>query len=670
MRTVEIYILGKKIDLFEDTVVATTYQSADIGSTEDILMSFTRTIKVPRTPTNDLILGFANILSSNETQPYRKLPATVRRNGIEILSDGLAIIKGFSGNYSMNIFGGNYGLFNVIGELTLQDLTLSDLDHDRTLAVIAESTFDGTAGDYDYMYPLVQWGQDVTMSYLNFTINAERLYPCIKLSRIVTQIVEGAGYELATNLNNIGEPFASALIPVMHKKSSDDTDTQYEEAGASFESTTTMTSFVAQSNKYIALFTVKTYHQEWQVEDIDWTAPAEISWYYTQFNILSTGKYEIDIRITFNGLDEDTYVVKLVTYLEHPITYTSWVDEYLVLAEDSCVTSLIGSTVCSFSFSGRLGRGERVALVVERPSLSAETPCEIIGGALVSYVNFTLVESETTEYGFNFPIAVNLPELKQVDLLKDVAVRWGLMYYTNPMTRKFYMYTIDDVKNNIKGSSIDWSDKLDLNTTPKIGYANTKYAQENWFRNAKEDTMSHSGDWSFTIDDENLDVTKKVYTSIFGSSDEIILYYEISMVEILRYNAVEEYLDKEPKPRIIMLLSDTVAASLEYRSDLEGDSHITVGGSEKIAVGVFLNLLHMGDPNLSFRYTLNTFYISFIEMLDRYKHVTANFLLTEVDIANVNPIYPIYVREFGVYFYLSKINNSTGGSDSVELIKL
>ena len=192
-----IYIDGQLADLSPGTIIAQTVQAFEVGRFGSVRANYTNRIRLPKTANNKRIFGHADMIQSETTKPYRKLPARVVQNGIEVIRTGVAVIKEAESTFNLNIFSGPFDFFDVIGEEFINSLDYSTYD---ALGKWSPSVADGLrAATEGVVAPVIQYGVNLRESagsiYNTMTVlGIEYSLPSFYYHTIIDKIITEAGY--------------------------------------------------------------------------------------------------------------------------------------------------------------------------------------------------------------------------------------------------------------------------------------------------------------------------------------------------------------------------------------------------------------------------------------------------------------------------------------------
>ena len=179
MISTEIYIEDRKIDLLQDISTEFTYAIDDVNDFGSRNTSFSKTISIPGTATNNLVFGYIFELN-NANVTYPELPNVgynynvTKQANCKIFIDKVQIFKGTlrileividkeTIEYQCSVFGELGGFINQLGNKRLEDLNFSAYNHTYSVANISSSW--DNAGGSGYYYPLIDYGNVSTGQY-------------------------------------------------------------------------------------------------------------------------------------------------------------------------------------------------------------------------------------------------------------------------------------------------------------------------------------------------------------------------------------------------------------------------------------------------------------------------------------------------------------------------
>jgi hypothetical protein len=145
----ELYLNGKKIDL-EERSVSRSLQINNFREVQDRQANYSNNIKIPMTSNNIEVLNFLGIIGNTSITPYNTITAKYVIDGIEMITDGKAIVKKSlkdSRYYNLVIYDGNIALQDLLRG-KMNELDFSSYNHNLDVGTYI-SSFSNTSG---YIY--------------------------------------------------------------------------------------------------------------------------------------------------------------------------------------------------------------------------------------------------------------------------------------------------------------------------------------------------------------------------------------------------------------------------------------------------------------------------------------------------------------------------------------
>ncbi len=212
---VEVLIEGRRLDVFEGFDFSFNYGIADIRDPNKRSTEYTKTIRCPSTPNNDLLFGhvydvnISNPFNSGSTNievnfnPNKKAECRVIADGIEVMGGVVQLrqvtIDLSRYTYEVIFIGKLKNIFSVLGDDQLNGfddnglplIDFSDLDHILSHTDV-ESSWYNTTG---YTYPLIDYGLSWEFDGDNRRIyDVEDFRPAVFLKTIVDRLFAYANY--------------------------------------------------------------------------------------------------------------------------------------------------------------------------------------------------------------------------------------------------------------------------------------------------------------------------------------------------------------------------------------------------------------------------------------------------------------------------------------------
>lgn len=202
---------GEQLHLSEEIQMAITYSIADIRDPDKRDASFSKTISIPASKASDSFFKAAFEIDNYDNYNTNK------KAGAIIFTDGLTQLDGYLQLLNINITdshkivyevcikGNGSSLFQVVGDLFLNELDYSDLDHTLT-KVNQKASWLKPVGT-GYVYPLINYG---TTNKLFF--NVTDLFVSVYVKEYLDRIFKYAGYTYESEFLN-SEYFKRLIMP-------------------------------------------------------------------------------------------------------------------------------------------------------------------------------------------------------------------------------------------------------------------------------------------------------------------------------------------------------------------------------------------------------------------------------------------------------------------------
>jgi hypothetical protein len=669
----EIYIEDQLIDLLKDIGTDFTYTIDDVRDFGSRNTSFSRTISIPATATNNKILGFAFDLGTS-TEYNADLPnvnanfTPAQAAKCEVYIDKIQIFKGVIRileivmnkgitEYQCAVFGELGGFITELGNRRLEDLDFSEYNHTWNVTSITNSW--NTIAGSGYYYPLIDYG-DVSTNKDDFNVSTFR--PALYAKEYIEKIFEGTSYSLncpffetdffktliipnnSQGIQGTNDRFILGTISATKNILNSNTPTA-RNANLSFDSTTLL-NFTENAGKSIFTYTDGT----------------------KTVNALATitGVYQTDAASSITatlyvaGVAVQTLVINTFS-ANNPFTF-------------------------NIDWTGAIANTNEVRIELSVP-VTANT--YIVN---VSNANFTFTQLAaqlaTVAYNGTVSINNNLPKgIFQKDFFLSICKMFNLyVYQDNINDKQINIAPYIDFYSDAVTNSIDWSQKIDTGSTMSIKpmsqlnaryYAykytpDTDYYNDNYLKKYGQTY----GDYLY---DSQFDFVKDTASTqiIFAPS---ILYqptghghadkYYTTIFKLSNNNTQEDPMDSVI--RILMAKKLSIAHTWYIISGSGGG-----GGSILATLNTYGYAGHLNDPTnptidinfgapkeLQFPATtyptnnlFNTYNLPYILEITNIesKLLTCRVYLTAVDVYNLD--FSKYIWINGVLFRLNKIES-------------
>lgn len=243
------------------------------------------------------------------------------------------------------------------------------------------------------------------------------------------------------------------------------------------------------------------------------------------------------------------------------------------------------------------------------------------------------IDNEEVPSGGKLLLSGNLGFDNGLDLFKGIVQAFGLMTYVDHQRKVLYAYTFDKIYEN-KSIAKDWTDKV-AGENIDVSFGFGSYAQKNTIEFKEEDVLNgkYTDKSEFDIQDKRLETKKTVVSLPFGSGK---VYNQFGSSNRLYY-----------------LTKDSDSG--EYTFDGLEAAHLMDG-----------DINHLMAEKIK-----SIYYDKYIEMLKNCVVLTVGMLLSPIDVQQIDPFVPIYLKQFSRYYYINKIDGWQADKVcNVELVQL
>lgn len=636
-----IKIGDDELDLSVDQTIAITKQAAKVGDFSTVLADGTNEVTVPLTPNNKTILDNAHLIESDSNKPYGRLEATLIQEGYETIQDGYAIVKSSSNNFSLQVVGGNASFFDLIRDLELRDLPLSDYDHFWT----NQEVFDRRNETDGLIYAVFEQSMDdFTMDTYSstpndrFAVNTDQILPSFYVKTLVEKIFEEQGYTFVTDLST-EDIYTKAVVfraetpdrgeDMSYHNCTVRNDATYFVTNASTRNFPTST-IDANDSEYLATGQVLSEINTNGIFPLTDSCRVKVS-----FNILYDSPYDAPqtdffirtVYTTNNGLQSvDTPTQTLPDGVG---TYTGEVEFDCSMFEDE----IYFLSVCVSSLTPSLEILEDSTFTVEVQSLLSNS------------------ELKPSTFPFNYITgAVPVPEMKQGEFLKELARIYQWVFDTDERTKTVTARRFDEIKENIP-EALDLSDKLHVEDI-QIKYGVDGFAQTNALRYQEDDESKYDAVGYIDVADTTLKAeTDYVKMEQFAASSTRTRFVNVAAPYVPIF---DEGLPSNG-------LTDRIFLVRRENPFDENVNFSKVGDPNPILPTDDLTFAYFAEAgnedSLDFPTLIDRFYQSVIDINEKGKTVECKMNLNIKDVENYDPFKPVYISHFGNYFYWEKVSN-------------
>ena len=244
---------------------------------------------------------------------------------------------------------------------------------------------------------------------------------------------------------------------------------------------------------------------------------------------------------------------------------------------------------------------------------------------LVSYgvVYIEDTKSNSAISGSSINVAKSLGFENAKEALKTFMQLFGLFPIFNYATKTLSFVNMSLIKGN-KNAALDWTEKLVGNV--KRTFVIDGYGQTNNIL-FSENEQNQQDKISFYIADDNLDPEKDLFTLKIETGQGYL---------IQQLNDTGTQFKKSKNPHLVILDKDNDSEGYPIDNYYHVNRHVT-------------------------SQDLTHYYDALSDIINDAECVEADFLLTDYDISTLDLTKPIYLRQFGRYFYINSVQNYISG---------
>lgn len=685
----ELYIDGVAVDLNENTQITIELRSNLFQDISKIAANRTYTIKLPKTVHNCRILGNADNTHIDSLFPYERHTADYFRNGVQLIKDGILYLLSSSDAFEVSIvWGVNEALQSVFND----GLMLNEMPEGNDAITYNRYNmmkyWSGQNENYGYFvcnyldYPDKLKDRNFMEPYLSSHAFADMpsmgyLLPCARMRWVLDKIetLYGITFDMSAEAEQLVNDM---LIPLTAQKGSElsldearftainaDSTMVSPNMGVGLEPTSEselLEDSTQNRVRYKVLQDCKANIAINLTAKVRQGANIRLSTIISYLNDRAIYNRFIVYHTTNYAYDRDVYVVRGDIVIKDSFGFTIDPNDY-VDGIDEYTINILGD------LNGiELGKDDYIGgVTMEIGDYYAGDTTTGQDKFIIEGLTFVVAfkEIERVVYGLKYPIVVNLPEIKIIDLLKYVAFMTG----TYPQMVRGDVVTfipIETVWNN-KANAQDWSNKLiAANAQGKpaeIQYRLDGWAKRNIYKYKDNDEVSEGvGNGVIEIADDTLDTERNAYEFPFYAS---------------RYNNIPVYpVDDDA--------TEQEADELLFPPEPQtGDPLTGRGATPRIMYRGFMNIVNPQDETQDIDFaiavfsqklwaqtSIDAYYKNYMQSLRHIHIIIEQFRLTDVEITHFDERKPVYLAQYGRYYAVLKIESSKANIAKVTLFEL
>lgn len=291
---------------------------------------------------------------------------------------------------------------------------------------------------------------------------------------------------------------------------------------------------------------------------------------------------------------------------------------------------------CHFKKDLSLEPYDKTIYVSTTVSKTGNDSVSLVSGSITLEAKVSEVGADIGEYNKYF-IIPNLPSIKLIDFVKSIAYMLGVFAIPGE-NNDIRFISFDTVIEN-KSNAVDWSGRVLFNdygdVARNISYQLNDFTQKNWFRYKEDDNVTENYDSFIAVENRALDYERDAVSLPFSACDTL---GGVASIPMYSYNDDGELeYDSGMNPRIVLYDSET-------RS------------------GVFYPL--------RWEELIRQHYASYQEVVRQPKVIKELVLLSAPELAVLDLLKPVYIRQYGSYFAIVKVKTKENNICEVELLKI
>jgi hypothetical protein len=576
MNNYELYIDDILIELDSKFNLPLVYQSPVFTDISKIQSNYSLTVRLPKTTNNLRAIKNCQMPDNTTPFPYKNHAVEVFRNGISIIQNGTMILFSISDSIEISISFGKIDAYKLkekkLRELNGNDFvwwlsTGNNITESNKQYGFANSDFGLNSSDYHYRHPFVSC--DWLINKISQDCNISIVFP-----------------------NSVLAEKEKLYIPLIDKNPD---QTTFDANTSTFSIDTNLNVIeITDPLEMISgnTFTVKEdgdvyFRGSW---DIVIEIPINRQWYFR-------------LHFYINGEEDHFLQTNALQYQQN---------QYLGVFNFTKENALL-----------QVKKDDIITIRLEY--LSSNPPFQLFPQNILSSSGTLSIVPETkyVNYGSKYPIIPNLPEISCLDLIKDIMSLLGLFAYTK--NGILFLFSVDEIYHR-KSIAKNWTDKLITgNIFDSIEYTFQDYAQNNYLRYLKDDTVKTNADGAIVVYNETLGSEKNIIELKFAASDRRADKIYIPIYEI----------DQD--------------GNVNYKKTTNRIASVNFGPASSDAT--FPDTLYFSGENgiISRRYE------RYQKILSHPKVMTGTFLLNGLDLYNIDLLIPIYLEQAGNYYAIIDI---------------
>lgn len=651
--TRELIIEGQSVDLAPDTDITLEYTSNFLGDIGKLSLSHSYTIKLPKTLRNARILDDPGDVSHQSGATRRYLSARYYRNGIDLMGSVRAyILKTAADGYEITLV---KDVQPGLQALTQTTQTLSDIQTLPTLTWVDYAT-----GEVDYTGGNDQGGAhfakyDSGLGNRAWPLSLGASHPCMQIGPLLAEVLDwhSVDYTISDGVIDSFKDLVVLAAPnhAPSPKMNYESGVWSTQVRAGINSINVGASSASGGPIPPPLpgmpgvpgepgVTPSYKHEGWNASGLLDSTLSQLSTIPDPYHAEKQYKIHVllNLRIPAIANASPGYI---------SIVAKAYNDSGMLYVAETLYTKFFEV------------EGNDWVIFVDEDIDTEDYAC--IGVDCVTAVDYTGTKPDTVYCGAyrtdypqfaayyvletidmlndpRFPITGNLPKIKQWDFVKTCA---ALLGWVLDIRKDVLALSTYDEALNID-NAYDWTGKADMTNAPTdIGYSLSSWAQSNLVKYKGEDSVIIGSREAFSldVDDSTLPTERTYHESPFHASElsTSLRHYKIVTTDKESLNETE---DIDIGPRLLKMVTRSGEQELVFPKELQAP---------------WLKAAH---------------YAKVQKIVRKPVAIAVNIRLHELDLAQLDLTRPVYLRQFGHYYKILKVQTSATDMCKVELLQI
>ena len=676
--------------------IAVNLQDNDILKPASVQAPFSTPLTLADAGAIHRALGHAAVGTSATTMPYTEIPATLEQDGVELLPRGRAVLeKHESGKgYSGRVYGGNKDFFAAIDGKKLRELDLTRYAHTWTLDNVAAGA-QHTGWRQGYVYDLYDTGKSAPVAGESVDIYEAELFPSVYVRAVWEQLFADAGRSW---VGTLPAHFDALLLPTVDPSGyGEDFRTarrllagigrNVEDSGGRSANRGTVVrpvpyTDVTASSGYVAPMVAGIYDAT-ELGPADRPAPSWTAETICYVDVKATAVVEFDVQYGKASAE-------------------------LLLYKNGQQFGNGGGKVEATPAKGLVSTSLTVPMLLVQPGDKLQVYIRLKGegGALgerwafrmFRYATFTddgqplPVDSWSITVAENFPPGGLvrpqdwLPDMPQATFVKAVIGLYGLTMQTDPYSGAL-RFTPTATALTRLAEAPTWDARIDRSQPVTANWHLDGICRGNFFRWQDDATNPEQarrgdaqplglGDGVLSCSDATLDKEQDWLTLPFaatapGRNDLLLLpRYKLTIDPTI---IDQTYQRQTPQPRLVQQTTRTRSVDLVVhtpRADGQGTEVLPANRRAGVVMRL-ASFVEAAGPDLDFARTLlPAYYPHLSSVLRRPLQVRPFVRLTAADVAGYDQLLPVWLEEYGAFFWSNRIEGYRPDAPAVAVILL